>query len=81
MRQPSASTLAVVEATRNIMPELKAAAPDSLQLDFDQSVFVRSAIDNVLHEALVSSVLVSLMILVFLGSWRNMVIVSISIPL
>jgi multidrug efflux pump subunit AcrB len=35
----------------------------------------------VLHEALVSSILVSLMILVFLGSWRNMVIVSLSIPL
>ena len=83
MRHSDASTLAIVEATRNIMPELKAAAPEGLdlQLDFDQSVFVRAAIDNVVHEALVSSVLVSLMILVFLGSWRNMVIVSVSIPL
>lgn len=83
MRQPSASTLAVVEATRAIMPVLKAAAPEGLdlKLDFDQSVFVRSAIDNVLHEAVVSSILVSIMILVFLGSWRNMVIVSVSIPL
>jgi multidrug efflux pump subunit AcrB len=83
MRHSDSSTLAIVEATRAIMPEIKAAAPDGLdlQLDFDQSVFVRAAIDNVVHEALISSILVSLMILLFLGSWRNTVIVSISIPL
>lgn len=83
MRHSDASTIAVVEATRALLPEIKAAAPEGLdmQLDFDQSVFVRSAIHNVLEEALVSSILVSLMILFFLGSWRNMVIVSTSIPL
>jgi multidrug efflux pump subunit AcrB len=83
LRHSDASTLAVVEATKALMPEIKAGAPDGLDmsLDFDQSVFVSSAIDNVLHEALISSVLVSLMILIFLGSWRNMVIVSASIPL
>ncbi len=83
LRHADASTLAVVEGVKKILPEIKAAAPDGLEmgLDFDQSVFVSSAIQNVLHEALISSVLVSLMILVFLGSWRNMVIVSASIPL
>jgi multidrug efflux pump subunit AcrB len=83
MRHSDASTIAVVEATRALLPEIKAAAPEGLdmQLDFDQSVFVRSAISNVLEEALISSILVSLMILFFLGSWRNMVIVSASIPL
>ncbi len=83
LRHADASTLAVVEATRAILPEIKAAAPDGLdiRLDFDQSVFVRSAIHNVLEEALISSILVSIMILVFLGSWRNMLIVSASIPL
>ena len=83
MRHSDASTIAVVEATRKLLPEIKAAAPEGLeiQLDFDQSVFVRSAIYNVLEEALISSILVSLMILLFLGSWRNMVIVSASIPL
>lgn len=83
LRHSDASTLAVVEATRAMMPEIKAAAPEGLdmRLDFDQSVFVSSAISNVLHEALISSILVSLMILVFLGSFRNMIIVSASIPL
>ena len=83
LRHSDASTLAVVEATKAILPEIKAAAPDGLEmgLDFDQSVFVSSAIHNVLEEAIISSILVSLMILIFLGSWRNMVIVSASIPL
>jgi len=83
LRHADSSTLAVVDAVRAVMPQIRAAAPDGLEigLDFDQSVFVRSAIENVVHEAIISSILVSLMILIFLGSWRNMVIVSASIPL
>ncbi len=65
------------------LPEIQAAAPNGLdlKLDFDQSVFVRGAVVNVIREAIISSILVSLLILVFLGSWRNTVIVSTSIPL
>ena len=73
----------VVEAMRDILPEIQATAPEGLELklDFDQSVFVQGAVDNIVHEAILSSILVSLMILIFLGSWRNTVIVSLSIPL
>ena len=83
LRHSDASTLAVVDATRDLMPEIKASAPDGidLSLDFDQSVFVRSAISNVVREAVISSILVSLMILLFLGSWRSTTIVALSIPL
>ena len=65
------------------LPEIQAAAPAGLELklDFDQSVFVRAAVQNVIREAIISSILVSVLILVFLGSWRNTVIVSTSIPL
>src|ERR1700704_2190781 len=83
LKHADASTLAVVEAAREALPEIQAAAPNGLELkiDFDQSVFVRGAVDNVVHEAILSSILVSLMILVFLGSWRSTLIVSLSIPL
>ena len=83
LRHSDASTLAVVDAARELLPEIKAAAPDGLELslDFDQSVFVRAAIQNVVREAVISSILVSLMILLFLGSWRNTVVVAVSIPL
>ena len=83
LKHADASTLAVVDATRAALPEIQAAAPNGLdlKLDFDQSVFVRAAVENVVHEAIISSILVSVLILVFLGSWRNTVIVSASIPL
>jgi multidrug efflux pump subunit AcrB len=83
LKHADASTLAVVDAARAAMPEIQAAAPAGLELklDFDQSVFVRAAVQNVIREAIISSILVSVLILVFLGSWRNTVIVSASIPL
>ncbi len=83
LRHADASTLAVVDATRAALPGIKAVAPEGLELaiDFDQSIFVRGAISSVVREAVLASVLVSLMIAVFLGSWRSMVIVSTSIPL
>ena len=83
LKHADASTLAVVDAARAALPEIQAAAPNGLELklDFDQSVFVRAAVENVVREAIISSILVSVLILVFLGSWRNTVIVSASIPL
>src|SRR5262245_16308071 len=83
LKNSDASTITVVQAVRDFLPEMQATAPEGLELklDFDQSVFVQGAVDNIVHEAILSSILVSLMILVFLGSWRNTVIVSLSIPL
>jgi multidrug efflux pump subunit AcrB len=83
LKHADASTLAVVDATRDALPQIRAAAPNGLDLkiDFDQSLFVRGAIGGVVREAIISSVLVSLMVGLFLGSWRSMVIVCTSIPL
>src|SRR3954462_7433368 len=83
LKKADASTLAVVDSTRDQLPIIQAAAPPGMELkiDFDQSVFVRAAIENVLHEAVLASVLVSLMILFFLGSWRGATLVMTSIPL
>jgi multidrug efflux pump subunit AcrB len=83
LKHADASTIAVVDAARAALPEIQAAAPQGLELklDFDQSVFVRAAVQNVIREAIISSILVSGLILVFLVSWRNTVIVATSIPL
>jgi len=83
LKKANASTVAVVEAAREILPSIKEVAPDGLdmKIDFDQSVFVSRSIENVLHEAIIASILVSLMILFFLGSWRSVIIVCTSIPL
>ncbi|MGO9065847.1 MAG: efflux RND transporter permease subunit, partial [Myxococcaceae bacterium] len=83
LKHSDASTLAVVDGVRELLPSIQASAPKGMELkiDFDQSVFVRAALTNVIHEAVISSILVSLMILFFLGSWRSVLIVSSSIPL
>jgi multidrug efflux pump subunit AcrB len=48
---------------------------------FDQSIFVRAAITGVLREGAIAGCLTALMILLFLGSWRSILIVATSIPL
>jgi multidrug efflux pump subunit AcrB len=83
LKKADASTLAVVEATKAMLPQIRAVAPHGLdvRLDFDQSKFVRAAIGGVLHEGVTSALLVGLMIFAFLGSWRSVLIACISIPL
>jgi multidrug efflux pump subunit AcrB len=83
LKKSTASTLVVVDAVRAMIPMLKAAAPQGLEmrLDFDQSVFVRSAVWGVVREGLIAAGLVALMTLAFLGSWRSVIIVCTSIPL
>ena len=83
LKKSNASTLVVIDAARELLPIIKETAPAGLdlKLDFDQSVFVRASINNVLREAIIASILVSFMILFFLGSWRSVIIVCTSIPL
>jgi multidrug efflux pump subunit AcrB len=83
LKKAGASTLAVVDAAKDQIPMIRTSAPNGLEIrmDFDQSVFVRGAINGVIREGVISAVLVSLMVLVFLGSWRSVLIVSTSIPL
>jgi multidrug efflux pump subunit AcrB len=83
LRKAGSSTLAVVDSVREMLPALRKAAPEGIELkiDFDQSQFVRASVREVLREALLAAGLVSLMIFFFLGSWRGMVIVCSSIPI
>jgi multidrug efflux pump subunit AcrB len=82
LKHPAASTIAVVKAVREKLPGVMAQAPGlQLKVGFDQSVFVRAAVVGVVREAVIATLLVSLMILVFLGSWRSTLVVAVSIPL
>jgi multidrug efflux pump subunit AcrB len=79
----SASTLAIVGGIKDKLQEIKASLPDNLRIDLigDQSLFVSAAIAGVAHEGVIAAALTSIMILLFLGSWRSTVIIAISIPL
>src|SRR5215470_10712895 len=83
IKHAAASTLAVVDAVKAKLPDVLATAPRGLKaaLTFDQSVFVRNALWEVVREAGTAAILVALMVLVFLGSPRSMLIVIASIPL
>ncbi|MDO9414051.1 MAG: efflux RND transporter permease subunit, partial [Pseudolabrys sp.] len=62
---------------------LKEVVPPNMNMSLigDQSVFISAAISGVIHEGIIAAALTSLMILLFLGSWRSTVIIAISIPL
>jgi CzcA family heavy metal efflux pump len=79
----SASTLSIISGIREKAAEAKASLPDNLKIDpiGDQSLFVRSAITGVAREGVIAALLTSVMILLFLGSWRSTVIIATSIPL
>ena len=47
----------------------------------DQSIFVKAAVTAVVRKGAIAAALTSLMILLFLGSWRSTVIIAVSIPL
>ena len=83
LKAGAASTISVVNGVKTMLPELKPALPPSLRATpiADQSFFVKAAVNGVVHEGLIAAVLTSLMILLFLGSWRSTLIVATSIPL
>ncbi|MCS3472671.1 multidrug efflux pump subunit AcrB [Pseudomonas sp. JUb42] len=83
LKTGSASTLGVIAGIKDKLADSKGLLPDNLNIDLigDQSLFVRSAISGVAREGLIAAALTSLMILLFLGSWRSTVIIAVSIPL
>jgi multidrug efflux pump subunit AcrB len=83
IKNGDASTLDVVNRVKAALPEIRKAAPPGMNIDllFDQSVFVQTAIQSVLVEGAIAAGLTALMILIFLGSWRSTIVVMVSIPL
>ena len=83
LKNGSVSTLGIISGIKAQVAAGKASWPDNLQIDAigDQSIFVRAAISGVAREGVIAAVLTSLMILLFLGSWRSTIIIATSIPL
>ena len=77
------STLDIVSGIKHMLQVIKPSLPDELDIKpiGDQSFFVRASIQGVIREGVIAAALTSLMILLFLGSWRSTLIVTTSIPL
>ena len=83
LKNGGASTLDIVANLRALLPTATAILPADLKVTplFDQSVFVKAAIEGVVIEALIAAGLTALMVLLFLGNWRSTVIIALTIPL
>ena len=83
MKVGQTSTLDIVKQVRDAIPQIAATLPPELKIEpiADQSLFVRSAVNGVVREAILAACLTAVMILLFLGSWRSTLIIAISIPL
>jgi multidrug efflux pump subunit AcrB len=77
------STLDIIAGVKQKIVDVRNTLPDALGIGFigDQGVFVRSAITGVAYEGVIAALLTSVMILLFLGSWRSTLIIAVSIPL
>ncbi len=78
-----ASTLDIVQKLHDLLPHVTTTLPPALRIGqmFDQSLFVRAAMQGVIREALIAACLTALMILLFLGNWQSTLIIAVSIPL
>src|SRR5579863_467087 len=83
LKAGSASTLSVIDGVKSLLPRVRLTLPKGVDMHAvgDQSIFVKAAVFGVIREAALAAVLVGVMILIFLGSWRSTVIILIEIPL
>ncbi len=83
LKAGSISTLDIIAGIKQKVIDVKNSLPDALKIGFigDQSLFVRGAISGVAYEGVIAALLTSMMILLFLGSWRSTIIIAVSIPL
>jgi multidrug efflux pump subunit AcrB len=83
MKAGASSTLDIINSVKGLLPSVAQTLPSSLKLTAvgDQSVFVTDAVSSVIREGVIAAALTGMMILLFLGSWRSTLIITLSIPL
>jgi multidrug efflux pump subunit AcrB len=83
LKTGKSSTIDIIKSLYSKLPQVRASLPETMDIRTlsDQSIFVRAAISSVVREACIAGALTGLLILLFLGSWRSTLIITISIPL
>ncbi|KJC50264.1 acriflavine resistance protein B [Bradyrhizobium sp. LTSP849] len=80
---PNANLLDVIKGVRAVYPDIKAQQPEGLnsEIIYDSTEFVNSSINEVIHTLLEALLIVTVVVFLFLGSWRSVLIPVIAIPL
>jgi CzcA family heavy metal efflux pump len=82
LRVPGGNTIEIVDAVKKVVENLRDLPPGvKVQAFFDQSTFVRTTYKGLKKEIVQALVLIGLVILLFLQSFRGTMIVSVAIPL
>ncbi len=83
LKNGAVSTLAIIDGIKKKLQQMRATLPSTLTIEMigDQSFFINAAIGGVVREGVIAAALTSLMILLFLGSFRSTMIIATSIPL
>ena len=82
LKQADSNIVKVARAIKKRLPEIQSKLPEGVQLQliYDQSIFIRAGINSMLWDSLLGGLLAFIVLLVFLRSWRDSLIVSVSIP-
>jgi multidrug efflux pump len=80
---PTANTLDVMKAVRESMPEIQAQLPAGMRagVPYDSSAYIQDAIDEVLKTLTETLFIVVLVIFLFLGSVRGVIIPVVAVPI
>ncbi len=83
LKNGGASTLDIVSNLRGLLPAAAQTMPNDIKITplFDQSIFVKAAVQGVVAEAILAAALTAAMVLLFLGNWRSTLIIALTIPL
>ncbi len=83
LRAAGANALDIAKGVRALLPDLRAVLPTDVTLDiaFDSTVYIQESVDEVFDTLIEAVVLVVLVLMLFLGSWRASAVTLVTIPI
>jgi HAE1 family hydrophobic/amphiphilic exporter-1 len=81
-RQSGANTVEVINGVKAVLPRVAAQLPNDVKLEVirDQSRYIEAALHEIQKHLILGSILASLVVLVFMRSWRSTLIAAVAIP-
>ena len=81
-RQSGANTVEVIKGLKDALPRVSAQLPQDVQVEVirDQSRYIEAALHEIQKHLVLGSILASLVVLIFMRSWRSTLIAAVAIP-
>jgi len=81
-RQSGANTVEVINGVKAVLPKVAAQLPNDVKLEVirDQSRYIEAALHEIQKHLVLGSILASLVVLLFMRSWRSTFIAAVAIP-